>query len=73
MNEIIKMVAAKTGLSESMAKSAVDVVVSQLKSKLPAGIGSQIESFLGDDNSSDSSGNPLSGLADKLGGILGNK
>lgn len=39
MNEIIKMVASKTGMSESVAKIAVDVVVSQLKSKLPAGVG----------------------------------
>jgi len=70
MKEIIKMVASKTGMSESVAKIAVDVVVSQLKSKLPAGVGSQIDSLLGD-NSSAKSSNPLGGLTDKLGGILG--
>lgn len=72
MNEIIKMVASKTGMSESVAKIAVDVVVSQLKSNLPAGVGSQIDSLLGD-NSSAKSSNPLDGLTDKLGGILGKK
>jgi hypothetical protein len=72
MNEIVKMVAAKTGMSESVAKMAVDVVVSQLKKKLPASVGSQIESLLGDGGSSKSS-NPLGGLTDKLGGFLGKK
>jgi len=72
MKEIIKMVASKTGMSESVAKIAVDVVVSQLKSKLPAGVSSQIDSLLGDSSSGKSS-NPLGGLTDKLGGILGKK
>lgn len=72
MDEIIKMVASKTGLSEAKAKMAVDVVVSQLKSRLPAGVGSQIDSLLGD-NSSTKSSNPSGGLTDKLGGMLGKK
>ena len=72
MNEIVKMVASKTGMSESVAKIAVDTVVSQLKSKLPTGIRSQIDSLL-DDESSTKSSNPLGGLTDKLGGILGKK
>lgn len=72
MDEIIKMVASKTGMSESVAKIAVDIVLSQLKNKLPEGVGSQIESLLGG-NSSAKSSNPLGGLADKLGGILGKK
>lgn len=73
MNEIIKMVASKTGMSESVAKIAVEVVISQLKSKLPAGVGGQIDSLLGGKGSSKSSGNPLGGLTDKLGGMLGKK
>ena len=72
MNEIVKMVASKTGMSESVAKMAVDIVVSQLKSKLPTGVRSQIDSLL-DDESSTKSSNPLDGLTDKLGGILGKK
>ena len=72
MNEIIKMVASKTGMSDSVAKIAVDVVISQLKSKLPAGVGSQIDALLGDKSSAKSS-NPLGGLTDKLGGLLGKK
>ena len=38
MNEIVKMVASKTGLSESMAKTAVDVVIVQLKKRLPPAV-----------------------------------
>lgn len=71
MNEIVKMVAAKTGLSESIAKIAADTVLSQLKSKLPPAIGGQLDSLMG--GSGSKSTNPLGGLTDKLGGLLGKK
>jgi len=70
MNDIIKMVASKTGLSEAMAKVAVEMVLSHVKSKLPDGLGSQIDSLLGGSSSSESS-NPLGGLTDQLGGLFG--
>lgn len=70
MNEIVKMVASKTGLSESMAKTAVDVVVSQLKDRLPEGIAGQVDNFLGD-GGSDSKSDLLGGLTDSLGGMFG--
>jgi hypothetical protein len=44
MEELIKMVTSKAGISESQAKSAIETVVSFLKNKLPAGLGSQVES-----------------------------
>ncbi len=72
MDEIVKMVASKTGMSESVAKIAVEVVVSQLKSRLPDGVRSQIDTLLGDKSSTKSS-NPLGGLTDKLGGMFGKK
>jgi uncharacterized protein (DUF2267 family) len=73
MDEIIKMVASKTGLSEEMAKMAVEAVLSIVKTKLPPGIADQLEGFL--DGKSDGS-NPadlLGGLSDTLGGFFGNK
>ncbi|MFA5713947.1 MAG: hypothetical protein WC960_07240 [Bacteroidales bacterium] len=75
MDELIKKVIAKTGISESLAKMAVDVVISQLKSKLPAGVGSQIDSLLGATQSSKGKkgSDPLSDIAGKLGGLLGKK
>lgn len=75
MDELVKKVIAKTGISETMAKMAVDVVLSQLKSKLPAGVAGQIDTLLGGGKSSKSSKgtDALSDIAGKLGGLLGKK
>ena len=47
MDELIKTVVEKAGISESQAKTAIDVVVGQLKDKLPEPIAGQLESMLG--------------------------
>lgn len=68
MNELVKLVAAKTGMPESVAKIAVDTVLSQLKEKLPEGMGDQVLTLLAGGNS------PLSGAggsADFLKGSVG--
>lgn len=57
MQELIKLVTEKAGISESQAKSAVETVVSFIKDKLPGGIGGQVESF-------------LSGNAGKIGDVV---
>jgi len=69
MEELIKMVTQKTGISEAQAKGAVDTVVSFLKDKMPAGIGSQVESFV--KGNAGSIGGVVDGLKDKIGGMLG--
>lgn len=69
MENIIKMVSEKSGISEAQAKSAIETVVSFLKDKMPAGIGGQVESFL--KGGSDSAGDIAGGLKDKIGGMLG--
>jgi len=69
MEELIKMVTQKVGISESQAKSAVDTVLSFLKDKMPAGIGNQVESFL--KGNPGSAGNLIDGLKGKSGGLLG--
>ena len=69
MNELIKIVAAKTGLSEAEAKIAIDVVISQLKDKLPDGISNQIETLLGSD--SNPSDKKLGGVKGMLGNMFG--
>ena len=38
MENIIKMVSEKTGISEAQAKTAVETIVAILKEKMPAGI-----------------------------------
>jgi len=69
MDELVKLVSQKTGLSEEMAKTAVETVVGFLKKKLPAPVAGQIDSVL-------SGAGPTKGvedLAKGLGGILGKK
>ena len=69
MDELVKLVSQKTGLSEDMAKMAVDTVISFLKQKLPAPIAGQIDALLG--GSGDASA--LGGVAQGLGGLLGKR
>jgi hypothetical protein len=74
MEQLIKVVSEKSGISEAQAKTAVDAVVTFLKDKMPAGIGSQVESFVkgtGTTGGSGSLGNTASGIAGKLGGAAG--
>ena len=46
-NEIVKMVAKKANISESIAQVAVDTVLKFLKDKLPPVVGTTLDSFLG--------------------------
>lgn len=46
MENIIKTIAEKAGISESQAKLATETLVSFLKNKMPGGIGVQVETFL---------------------------
>jgi hypothetical protein len=66
MEELIKQVAEKTGFPADRAKTAVETVLTFLKSKLPGAIGSQIDQAV--------SGGNIAGLGDVtkgLGGLLG--
>lgn len=69
MEELIKLVSQKAGLSEEIAKKAVDAVIGYLKDKLPAPIAGQIDGVLGGGGVPED----LGGLAKGLGGILGKK
>jgi len=64
MEELVNMLSEKTGLSAEQARLAADTVISYLKSKLPAGMGDQVDSALSGESG---------GLAGRLGGILGKK
>ena len=65
MDELIELVAQKTGLSEEMAKVAVDTVIDFLKDKLPGPAAAQLDTLL--------EGGDVSSLLSGLGGLLGNK
>jgi uncharacterized protein (DUF2267 family) len=68
MDELVKLVSKKVGISENQAKQAVETVMGFLKDKLPAPIASQVETALSGGEIPD-----VGGLGKKLGGILGKK
>ena len=57
MEELIKRITEKTGISEDQARSAVNTVAGFLKEKLPAPLAGQVENVLGG----------AGGVTDKLG------
>jgi hypothetical protein len=68
MEELVKLVSQKTGISEDLARTAVRTVVDYLKQKLPPPVAGQVDSIL--------SGGAAGGLGDVakgLGGMLGNR
>lgn len=62
MDELVKLVTNKVGISEAQAKQAVDVVLGFLKDNLPEPIAGQLEAALEGD---------LGGLDDLFGGLGG--
>lgn len=64
MEKLIKLVAQKTGLSEAMAKTAVNLVLDYLKKELPAPVGAQIDLFLKNEKK-------VAATADMVGDLLG--
>jgi uncharacterized protein (DUF2267 family) len=62
MDEVIKLVVEKTGISEEQARQAVETVVGFLKDKLPAPIAAQVDSVL--------EGGGLGNVLGGLGGLL---
>lgn len=66
MDELIKLVTQKAGISQDQAKAAVDTVLKYIKDKLPGPVGSQIDRVL-------KGGASTQGITKKLGGILGKK
>jgi VIT1/CCC1 family predicted Fe2+/Mn2+ transporter len=67
MDELVKLVSRKTGLSEEMSREAVEIVLSYLKEKLTDPIAGQIDSVLGGAGLAESAEDLVKGL----GGILG--
>jgi hypothetical protein len=59
MNEIIHLVAQKTGLSEEKAQQATEVVINYLKDKLPGPLASQLNQLAGSGSSEGSKAGPL--------------
>lgn len=67
MDELVKQVAAKTGISEDQARTAVTTVLGFIKDRLPAPIASQIEGVIGGGGTA---AGGLGDLASKAGGLF---
>jgi hypothetical protein len=66
MDELIKLVAKKTGMPEDKAKVAVETVVNFLKQKLQPSIAGQLDTII-------AGGGLPDNLIEGLGGLLGGK
>ncbi len=63
MDELVALVSQKTGLSPEQARTATETVLGFFKTKLPAPLAGQIDSFL--------TGSGSGGIADAVKGVGG--
>ena len=69
MDELIKRITEKTGISEDQARSAVNTVAGFLKEKLPAPLAGQVDNVLS--GAGGGMTDKLGDVAGKVGGIFG--
>ena len=67
MEELIRQVTERTGISEEQARTAVQTVLGYLQNNLPAGISDQLGGLLG----GGAGGGAAGGVGDILGGLGG--
>lgn len=63
MDELVKLVSQKAGITEDQARTAVTQVLAFLKQRLPAPIAAQVDAVL--------SGGGLGDISKKVGGLFG--
>jgi hypothetical protein len=68
LDDLIKLVSQKAGISESQAQTAVETVMDFAKERLPEPLNSQVEAILSGGELPD-----VGDLGSMLGGLLGNK
>lgn len=71
MEEIVKQVAERTGISEAQAQTAVITVVGFLKSRLPESLAGHLDSFIGGGAAPAGGGGGIGDVLGGLGGMLG--
>ena len=69
MEELIKQVAQRTGISEAQAQTAVTTVLGFLKTRLPEPLAGHLDSFLG--GGAGAVGDVAGGLGGAAGSVLG--
>ena len=73
MEELIKLVAQKTGMPAAQAKTAVETVLGFLKERLPAPIAGQIDTALSNEATIKQAEQLIDKGLEGLGGLLGKK
>lgn len=66
MDSLIQQIVEKTGVSEEIAQTIVDMVLENVKGQLPANMQGMVDSFLGGGGDAGAGG----GLGNMLGGFL---
>ncbi|HKS27304.1 MAG TPA: hypothetical protein VJS44_05765 [Pyrinomonadaceae bacterium] len=69
MDELIKQVSERSGISEAQARSAVETVVGFLKERLPSPIAGQVDTVL--NSSAGHVGTGIDAVKDRAGDVLG--
>jgi len=67
MDELIKLIAGKTGISEDQARQAAELVLGYVKQKLPASVADHVDRALA------GGGFDAGAVASALGGMFGRK
>jgi hypothetical protein len=67
VDQLVQIVKDRAGISEQQARTAVTVVVGELKKRLPDPIAGQIDGFLNGKGDPKNNQDPLGGLGDMLG------
>ena len=71
MDELVKQITERTGISEAQARTAVDTVIGFLKQRLPEPLGGQLDSLLA--GGAGIAGDLAGKAGDMLGGMFGSK
>jgi hypothetical protein len=69
MDELIKQVTQRSGISESQARTAVETVVGFLKERLPSPLAGQVDGAL--NSSAGAIGTGIDSIADRAGDLAG--
>ena len=69
MDELVRLVAEKTGISQDQAQKAVTTIIGFLKQRLPGPIAGELDKLIGGAGGSSTGG--LAGMVGEAEGILG--
>lgn len=73
MEELVRQITERTGISAPQARQAIEMVVDFAKQRLPAPVAGQLDSFLGNDSAVANASDAVQEHLGKLGGMFGNK